>query len=268
MKTKNLLMRYYPMMLALILVAVGSGGVSFAEGKLSSEGGETAKMPFAVVELFTSEGCSSCPPADRLLSELASQALEEGGRIFPLSFHVDYWNYIGWKDPFSDRAYSDRQRSYARAFGSRGIYTPQMVVNGVVGFVGSDRTRARSSIEQVLSIPAPVGLVLKYKVAMDSDPLVVEYELSDYPRGAVLNLALVERGLVREVTRGENAGRTLHHENVVRLFKTVQPRGDGKGRIELKPDNSVVRENSAIIGYVQDPTTMTILGSALLELGS
>ena len=268
MRTRSLLVRIYPILLTLILGLVLSGTFSLGEGKLSSADGEGSMMPFAVVELFTSEGCSSCPSADRLLSEITAKALKNDQRIFPLSFHVDYWNYIGWKDPFSDRAYSNRQRSYSRAFGSRGIYTPQMVVNGIAGFVGSDRSRAQTSIDTALKYPAMVGVVLRTEALDSPDVLVVEYELSEVPNGVVLNVALVERGLIREVTRGENAGRTLHHDNVVRIFETVNPGNGGKGRVELKPHVSVARENSAIIAFVQDPKTMAILGSAIIELGS
>src|SRR5689334_14081460 len=104
-----------------------------------------AAQPFALVELFTSEGCSSCPPADRVLARLAAEARASGRRIFPLSFHVDYWNGLGWRDPWSTRTFTERQRNYARALGWR-TYTPQMVINGAEHFVGSDERHARESI--------------------------------------------------------------------------------------------------------------------------
>jgi hypothetical protein len=96
-----------------------------------------------LIELFTSEGCSSCPPADRLLEKLAA---ENNDKVYVLSFHVDYWNYIGWKDPFSQARFSQRQRNYARQFSLESIYTPQMVVNGVAEFVGSDEQKLRAAI--------------------------------------------------------------------------------------------------------------------------
>lgn len=105
-----------------------------------------------LLELFSSQGCSSCPPADRLLHELAD-APEMHGKIVPLAFHVDYWNYIGWRDPFSDTKWSERQRRYSEAFNSSRIYTPQMVVNGSVEFVGSDRNRARREIAAAMKAP-------------------------------------------------------------------------------------------------------------------
>ncbi|MEL7087271.1 MAG: DUF1223 domain-containing protein, partial [Planctomycetota bacterium] len=106
--------------------------------------------PFAVVELFTSEGCSSCPPAEAVLNRLDRDARQGHQRIFTLAFHVDYWNRLGWTDPFSDRAYSDRQRDYAVTLRERSIYTPQMVVNGTTGFVGSHARRAGQEIGRAL----------------------------------------------------------------------------------------------------------------------
>ena len=97
---------------------------------------EETKEPFAVLELFTSEGCSSCPPADRLLSEMVQQARSSNPRIIPLEFHVDYWNYLGWVDPFSERRFSQRQREYGQAFQSSTVYTPQVIVNGKEEFGG------------------------------------------------------------------------------------------------------------------------------------
>src|SRR5271167_1475342 len=111
--------------------------------------------PCAVVELFTSEGCSSCPPADAALAEMAANARKSGAPVFALAFHVDYWNYLGWTDRFSDAAYTRRQSDYARAFNTDQVYTPQMIVNGVDQFVGSDRDAAKRAIDAALAKPAP-----------------------------------------------------------------------------------------------------------------
>ena len=111
-------------------------------GLLLFGGSVMAAEPFAVVELFTSEGCSSCPPAEALLNQIHPRAAKSGQRIYTLAFHVDYWDRLGWKDPFSEAAYSQRQNSYANGFGEDRIYTPQMIVNGRGGFVGSDAGEA------------------------------------------------------------------------------------------------------------------------------
>jgi hypothetical protein len=108
----------------------------------------------AVVELFTSEGCSSCPPADDILVDIAREARQSKRAIYPLAFHVDYWDQLGWKDPFGSAAYSRRQDDYVAAFGGEGPYTPQMVVNGRVGFVGSRREQAQREIARALEQPA------------------------------------------------------------------------------------------------------------------
>ena len=121
-----------------------SPGQGAKEKEVQQQSDNETGTPFAVVELFTSEGCSSCPPADNLLGEIVKDAQKGQQRVYCLSFHVDYWNSLGWRDPYSDPAFSRRQREYARAFESVQVYTPQMVVNGSTGFVGSDRT-ARAS---------------------------------------------------------------------------------------------------------------------------
>lgn len=221
-----------------------------------------AAEPFAVVELFTSEGCSSCPPADTLLAEIAGQK-----NVYALAFHVDYWNYLGWTDPFSDAKFSDRQRAYAGKFRIRSIYTPQMIINGTEEFVGSDRQRAKRAIDAALKKPASVEVKLRAVAAIanrgeGNDPrspsaatTTIEYEVTGVSPGSVLNLALVERGLVTNVKRGENAGKTLRHENVVRMFVT-KPAGKGEVELPAKP-------NTSVIAYVQDAKTMEVLGAGI-----
>ena len=237
----------------LFLATLGKEGPVFAGEHENSP----ASRPFAVVELFTSEGCSSCPPADDLLAEIAAEARQKGQRIFPLAFHVDYWNDLGWTDPFSDHAYSRRQHEYAQVFDPRRVYTPQMVVNGADAFVGSDRDRAHRSIRTALSRPSPVAVALK-AAPVGSDTLAVTYEVSGAPTDAILNIALIERGLVTRVPRGENAGRTLRHENVVRVFRTLPV---GSGTLRLPIPTAVVRQNSSLVGYVQNPQDMAVLGA-------
>lgn len=244
-------------LLALVPVALWIGTSARAEERSAPP----STQPFALIELFTSEGCSSCPAGDDLLGEIASEARQKGQRIFPLAFHVDYWNDLGWVDPFSHPAYSRRQRAYAQVFDPSRIYTPQMIVNGTDAFVGSNRARARNTIRAALSHPAHVAVALMPE-AWGTDSLAVAYEVSGAPPGAVLHVALVERGLVSAVPRGENAGRTLRHENAVRAFETVRLDGSSRGRIELKPPPSVVRANASLVGYVQDPDRMTVLGAA------
>ncbi len=221
---------------------------------------------FAVVELFTSEGCSSCPPADAHLSELVAQANKNDLPIFALAFHVDYWDYIGWKDPFADKTYSERQRKYAQAFSSTRIYTPQMIVNGRYEFVGSNRTRAKAYIQTALEQSPKVRIELELLESSPSNALNLSYRVSNAPDDAVLNVVLVERDLVTEVKRGENSGRTLRHDNVVRVFETVDLMKIARGQISLKVSPDVHLEKSSIIGYVQDGSSMEIVGASGFEL--
>src|SRR4051812_46079004 len=150
-------------------------------GASAASTGASRPAGVAVVELFTSEGCSSCPPADRLLADLASEAARVGQPVFTLSFHVDYWNGLGWADPFSRPAYSERQRSYADALGG-GTYTPEMTVNGKAAFVGSDAARARSEVRKALSRPAPAHFDGLGAVA-DGGNVRVTFAVSGAPRG-------------------------------------------------------------------------------------
>jgi hypothetical protein len=222
---------------------------------------ETSRLPFAVVELFTSEGCSSCPPADEFLNSLAADADKNGKRVFPLAFHVDYWNYLGWRDPFSAPQYTQRQEAYSRATHNRSLYTPQIIVDGTDAFVGSDRVHARRAIADALKRSVAVELKLR-AIATTNHSVSVAYEITGAPMSAVLNIALVESGLVQKVPRGENAGRTLRHNNVVRSFRSVSPDKTGRGRIELVLPDGVDDARTKVIAYAQDSKTMSALAAA------
>jgi hypothetical protein len=252
-----------------VVVLIGRNtapGQGAKEKEVQPKSDDETAMPFAVVELFTSEGCSSCPPADNLLGEIVRDADKRQQRVFGLSFHVDYWNGLGWRDPYSDTAFSRRQRQYARAFKSDQVYTPQMVVNGSTEFIGSDRTQARKHIDSALKQPVRVAVKLSQEPKADSTSVVFAYEVRRAARGSVLNVAVVERGLVSKVKQGENGGRTLRHENVVRTLKTGLLGESTKGTIQLKLPADLVRKNSSAIGYVQDPDTWAILGATAVEL--
>jgi hypothetical protein len=212
----------------------------------------------AIVELFTSEGCSSCPPADRLLLDLADR---DDARLFPLAFHVDYWNRLGWTDPFSDAAYSERQRAYARPVGSSRVYTPQMIVNGGEEFVGSRRVEAERAIQRALDAPALATIGLSATV--DGSHVRIDYDVTDAPSASVLHLVLVQRQAEQAVPRGENAGRTLRHANVVRALKTV-PAGSGSQTLTLPSDLDA--ENAAVVAYAQAPGMRQVVGASRATL--
>jgi hypothetical protein len=181
-----------------------------------------------IIELFTSQGCSSCPPADELLAKL-SHAGKVGTRtIAPLAFHVDYWNDLGWPDPFSVPAWTERQRQYADALGDNRIYTPELVVAGATGMVGSQWSRVQSSI-----IAAPKQLPVAAKATWGTTTLTVE---ATAPADADVLVAVWEDGTRTKVPRGENAGATLTGERVVRRLELVAKAGTTASRtIPLGP---------------------------------
>jgi hypothetical protein len=241
------------LIVAIVLVLMAGAGVAWTV----HESGESRGV--AVVELFTSEGCSSCPPADALLAKMVRERRQH---VYPLAFHVDYWDTDQWRDKFSDARYSDRQQAYAKAAGARGAYTPQMLVNGEPGFVGSDEETAARQIANALKRPATYKINLRIDVT--SEGVVAQCDFDPSAAGKMLNLALVERGIEREIKRGENAGRVLRHENVVREFQTFRIAGSSaKSTLPLPPD--AVLKNCSIIAYIQDGQ-MHVLGASAVDL--
>jgi|SRR6185295_11023278 len=225
-----------------------------------------------VLELFTSQGCSSCPPADRLLTRLARDPAL-AGRVIPLSFHVDYWDYIGWQDPFASPRWSERQRDYARTFRSNRIYTPQLVVDGRTECVGSQEAMVRKQVTAALAAPPAARVTLE--TAADGDRLRVQAGAEmQAAAGESLDLwvAVWETGLETRVGAGENASATLHDDYVVRrLEKALTLPGKAGARdsreIVLGLDKRWKRENLGVAAFLQDPATRAIHGAASRRLG-
>ncbi len=218
--------------------------------------------PIAVVELFTSQGCSSCPPADRLLTEVSKQAMASGQAVYALSFHVDYWDRLGWRDPYSDARYTTRQQQYARRFKLETTYTPQAVLNGKREFVGSNRALLILLLTNALHETPPVAVQLT--TSQRGKTITVNYKLAGSLAGTVLNVALVSQTTSTVVNRGENAGHTLMHNNVVRAFTTVQATETGQTTHTAPADFDAA--NGAVIAYVQQNNTLTMLGASRAAL--
>lgn len=223
-----------------------------------------------VVELFTSQGCSSCPPADRLLTQLAQDPAYRG-RVLPLSLHVDYWNYIGWTDPFSSAAFSDRQRQYGAAWRSGRIYTPQMVIDGATDVVGSDERKVRAAVERALSEADVVAVSLLAETTARSLALRVTARPARPLAGErVAWVALWQDGLTTPVGRGENGGRTLANDRVVRVLEPVLRLDPGESRatatVDLPLDPAWDRREMGVVAFVQDPETLRIEGAAASRL--
>jgi len=240
-------------------------GVLLLLSALAFTGSVWAGEGFAVVELFTSEGCSSCPPADRVLSELVANADTTGRPIYCLAFHVDSWDRLGWADRFASPEYSERQRRYASALGESRVYTPQAIINGSVDVVGSNRRRLVDAIDDALDEDPEADLELTVAVGSDERSLEVEVTVEGVPPGTVLNLAVVERALATDVGRGENAGRTLRHDNVVRAFESHTVAGDAVA-VTVNLARQIDRRNASLIAYLQDLQTMRVLAATTAPL--
>ena len=217
-----------------------------------------------VVELFSSEGCSSCPAADAVLDELDRDQPVPGAEVVALELHVDYWNRLGWADPFSRAEFSARQARYAQAFHLRGVYTPQAVVDGADEAVGSESGTLRSEIAKAAARPAA-----RVSLALRGD--MVALQVSSLPAGAddraEVWLAITERGLSTDVPRGENAGRHLRHGPVVRELAQVGTLRDGRFARELPfaLPAGVKPERARIVAFVQEHTTRHIVGAAAID---
>ncbi len=217
----------------------------------------TSQPNVALVELFTSEGCSSCPPADRLLRELVTEAQRDELPVVALSFHVDYWDYLGWKDPFSRHDSSARQRWYSRLAGQSGVYTPQMIVDGRHAFVGSSERRARAAIRSALRGVKDASLHIEVQ---GSNPWRVAYEVTSGPQEGVLQLAFAQRTATTEVAAGENSGETLQHANVVRDFASTRFEESTRGTWSVRTTGTdgTADDGWLIVGVVQSHQTGSV----------
>lgn len=203
--------------------------------------------PPHVLELFTSEGCSSCPPADALLERTAVR-----DDVIVLSFHVDYWNDLGWADPYSDEASTERQRRYSARLARGRTYTPQLVVDGETEFVGSDGARLREALARKIEKRTEVKITRARKQGEEVD---VQVQSSSREPLTVL---LVQRAAQGKVTRGENAGVTLRHVNVVRALRTLPP-GNGTVRLPLPPGGHAF----SVVILAQAEDSLRIDGAAI-----
>jgi hypothetical protein len=233
-----------PLVAAVLLCAAAS----FCPGPAS------AAEPPVVVELFTSQGCDSCPPADAVLGELAGQA-----DVLPLSFHVTYWDRLGWPDTFGMQASTDRQQAYAQRLGLSGLYTPQMVIGGRIDAVGSQRGRVLKAIELLRSRPesGPAIAIKDGRLELEASP------------EAPCTLWLMAFDRVHDVAigRGENRGRTIRYQNVVR---TIVDLGSWDGRATTLPlplGQLAAEQRDAVAILVQRQADGAILAAQRIDLG-
>jgi hypothetical protein len=218
----------------------------------------------AVVELFTSEGCSSCPPADRVLAGLTARAKASSLQVYTLSFHVDYWNYLGWRDRFSSASYSERQHGYSGISGNGGTYTPQVVINGETECVGSDAPRIDELIDSALERETRTQIALTAK--RGAHGVEVDYRVSGATTGRVLNIALLEPHAESQVEHGENAGERLAHVNVVRAFATRALSDGNSGQWTLPTGPDFQARRLGVVAYAEGSSQRDISGAVALEL--
>lgn len=218
------------------------------------------EKPIVVVELFTSEGCSSCPPADRLLSSIVNEQNQET-EVIGLSFHVDYWNYIGWEDPYSEATFSKRQRTYANKLISS-VYTPQMVVNGKHQFVGS----SKSDWKRAFNAEKSSKLNSLSISSIQLDGRVLTFNVDGIDEKQLINVAVVERELSQHVSRGENRGRMLFHDNVVRAFDSRKNAEENTFQLILPQDLDIAK--SSLVVYTQHQTSWQVKGAKRIDLFS
>jgi hypothetical protein len=217
--------------------------------------------PVAVLELFTSEGCSSCPSADNLLPQLAKL----DSNIIPLSFHVDYWNRLGWTDPFSNSDFTERQKQYSDQFHLESVYTPQLVVNGEYELVGSNRNSATTAIQKALA-EKPAVIIHIDDVKSEKDKLLVSCHIDGDLKKVKLLAALVQEQAVMNVKAGENNGARLTHTNVVRTFIQTDARQNMNFELarpkDLTDGNlSAAEQGWTVILYTQRKEDLKITGA-------
>jgi hypothetical protein len=230
----------------------------------------SASVP-VLVELFTSEGCSSCPPADALLAQLAKRSEVSGATVIPLEEHVDYWNHLGWADPFSNSRYSVRQRAYAQLLRLDQVYTPQMVVNGRTELLGSDANAAHAAIINTVRA-ATTDIKIEVNSVSDTN---VTLKISAGPISTLLNdeitdiiIAITEDNLQSNVLRGENVGRKLSHVGVVRSWQTIghsSKTSKFSTRANIDLDSSWKRTDLHAVVFVQGHDSGRVYGAATVK---
>lgn len=222
--------------------------------------------PGILVELFTSEGCSSCPPADQLLRQVDSRTMPNGDQIIVLGEHVDYWDGTGWRDRFSSREFTDRQAEYARRFNLSGPYTPQMVVDGRREFVGNDPGLLQSALNEAASRPK-AGITISSE-EIGATEIVIRIKvapLNDGPKHAELFVALAGNTDETQIGGGENSGKVLRHAAAVRNLEKAAKLGQQgiEKEVRLRIPKTVSVQNLRIIAFLQEPNNGAVLGAAV-----
>lgn len=252
-----LLLIFIPALAASLIIVIGcaQNRSHVAVADIKSEKG------FVVMELFTSQGCSSCPPADEILGQYA---MKNDAHIIPLAFHVDYWNRLGWTDSFSTAEFTNRQRYYASKFDLESVYTPQIILNGQKEMLGSDGTAIATAVSNFLSEPEPISITISNK-SVEGNIVKINYSLSKLLENASINAALVQSDVVTQIKAGENRGVKLDNYNVVRDFNT-KDLSTTIANIELQLPRGYNSTAFSIVLFLQDKDSGKIMGAVKATL--
>lgn len=226
-------------------------GCAMAQGSVQTL--TSSEQPTPVLELYTSQGCSSCPPAEKWLSSL-TQSPDLWKQVIPLAFHVDYWDYLGWQDPFANQSYSARQRAYARSGGASSVYTP--------GFIVAGHEWRGWFQHQPLRLPEQHKAVGRLQLSLDGNAVEAEFKPQQpAPKGLTLYVARLGFGINTQITNGENAGKTIKHDFVVLSLQQVSATRDNHWRTQLHKDSRGERQAVvAWLGEANDPVPYQAVG--------
>ncbi|MBU2996709.1 DUF1223 domain-containing protein [Cellulophaga baltica] len=248
----------------LILLLVGFVVTSFKVANFSANKSinKTADEDkgFVVLELYTSQGCSSCPPADALLEKVKNQYAET---VIPLSYHVDYWNYIGWDDPFSKATYTEKQTAYNYKFKNRSNYTPQVVVNGATHFVGSNSLEMYKNIN-IFKNNKPDNTILVSNVKTNANSIKFEYSLKGELAHKKIRVVLILDKRVTKVKGGENRNRVLTNNNIVVAEKYIVANASGEANIQI-PEIVKANEKIALL-LISENEQLDITGATKINV--
>jgi hypothetical protein len=216
---------------------------------------------FAVVELFTSEGCSSCPPADELIAKLQQEAGDKN--LYLLAYHVDYWDRLGWKDQFSSNEFTNRQQKYQDWLHLFVMYTPQFIINGTSEFAGYNESALKQKVSDALEAKTTTDLTLSAK--SDKDSLEVQFKTNMLDKNTNLFVATIQKQATSNVIRGENKGNILHHVQIVRQLSSFSLT-EKEGKIKVLKPRNYNPNDFELIGFIQNTVTGKILITTKADL--
>jgi hypothetical protein len=229
--------------------------LSFAQSQQKKDRG------FAVIEMFVSEGCGASPPAENAMQQLMLDFEKNNRPVILLTYHVDYWNKYGWKDPFSSFAFTRRQKNYTSALRQKEMFTPQVFLNGQQAFAGGETKKIKAAAEMMLNLPVKDSLLIKID-SLRNDTLWLSYQASRADKNFTLAVILFQPMASSQVKKGDNEGKTLVHKNVVRQMEFFSVwRKQGKVGVALRP---VLRQQNVwLVAYLQQKQTKQILTVSL-----